>query len=134
VPRFSCLAKIRELCYAFSMDLMSSLDLPNEIQKSVILGGNVSFLLLFYVFETESFCGTQAGLTLMILLPLPPKCWDYRCVPLSLVMFVSLNIKPIHAHCVKFKSEEHSSSEVKVSCYPITRENYFQYTDIFRYF
>jgi hypothetical protein len=38
----------------------------------------------------ESFNGAQADLELVILLPLPPECWDYRCVPPSLV---ALNLK-----------------------------------------
>jgi hypothetical protein len=31
-------------------------------------------------FETGSHSVTQANLELSILLPQPPKCWDYRCV------------------------------------------------------
>jgi hypothetical protein len=41
-------------------------------------------LLLFgggcFVLETESQCIDQAGLKLMILLPQPPKCLDYKQV------------------------------------------------------
>jgi hypothetical protein len=29
-----------------------------------------------------SHCVAQAGLELVILLPPPPECWDYRCVSL----------------------------------------------------
>jgi hypothetical protein len=35
---------------------------------------------LFFV-ETGSHFVAQTGLELVILLPLPLKCWDYRCVP-----------------------------------------------------
>jgi hypothetical protein len=31
-----------------------------------------------HVFITGSCCVVQAGLTLVILLPLLPECWDYR--------------------------------------------------------
>lgn len=33
-------------------------------------------------------CVVQAGLELVILLPLSPKCWDYRHKPLGLFIFV----------------------------------------------
>jgi hypothetical protein len=32
-----------------------------------------------FFFETGSHCVAQAGLELVILLPQPLKCWDYRC-------------------------------------------------------
>jgi hypothetical protein len=35
------------------------------------------------LFETGSHCVVQAHLKLIILLPVPLKCWDYRCVPSS---------------------------------------------------
>jgi hypothetical protein len=35
-----------------------------------------------YVFKTESCYVSQIGLKLMLLLPLPPKCRDFRCEPL----------------------------------------------------
>jgi hypothetical protein len=34
----------------------------------------------------------QAGLELVILLPQPPKCWDYRYAPWCLTIFVSLGL------------------------------------------
>jgi hypothetical protein len=34
---------------------------------------------LFCFFEAGSPYVTQAGFVLLILLPLPPECWDYRC-------------------------------------------------------
>jgi hypothetical protein len=42
-------------------------------------GGKGSFFLVF--FETGSGSVAQAGLKLLIYLPLPPECWNYRCVP-----------------------------------------------------
>jgi hypothetical protein len=35
----------------------------------------------FFIFETRSRSVAQAGLNFTILLPQPPKGWDYRCVP-----------------------------------------------------
>ena len=57
--------------------------------------GNILFFLFFsffYLFETGSHYAVQAGLELtfvaqtgleltLILVPQPPKCWDYRCEP-----------------------------------------------------
>jgi hypothetical protein len=40
---------------------------------------------LFFVFETGSLYVAQAGLEQAIPLPLPLKCWDYRCTPPYLV-------------------------------------------------
>jgi hypothetical protein len=34
--------------------------------------------------ETGSYCIAQVDLKLMILLPQPPECWDYRHAPLHL--------------------------------------------------
>jgi hypothetical protein len=36
---------------------------------------------LFFFFEIGAYYVAQAGLKLLILLPQPPKCWDYRCNP-----------------------------------------------------
>jgi hypothetical protein len=48
------------------------LQLANHIHE-------LHILLFFVVFiETRSH---EAGLELMILLPQPPECWDYRCAP-----------------------------------------------------
>jgi hypothetical protein len=38
----------------------------------------VCFVVSFFFFETGSHY--VAGLELMIFLPQPPECWDYRCV------------------------------------------------------
>ena len=75
----------------------------------VSLSVSVSFshlLLLLLFFETEFLCSTalifsetcfidQAGLELTeIYLPLPPKCWDQRCVPpLPSLLSLSFNIQ-----------------------------------------
>jgi hypothetical protein len=37
-----------------------------------------SFWLLLLFFESESLYVVQAGLELVIFLPWPPECWDYR--------------------------------------------------------
>jgi hypothetical protein len=34
-----------------------------------------------FIFELRSCYTAQAGLKLSILLPQPPKCWDYSCEP-----------------------------------------------------
>jgi hypothetical protein len=39
-----------------------------------------------FFLETGSLCVAQAGLKLDTLLFLLPECWDYRCVPLNLVL------------------------------------------------
>jgi hypothetical protein len=39
---------------------------------------------LIFFFKTGSHYVAQVGLELLILLPLPPKCFDYRCMPPSL--------------------------------------------------
>jgi hypothetical protein len=44
---------------------------------------NVSIFFFFFFFKIGSRYVAVAGLELMILLPQPPECWDYRCVPLS---------------------------------------------------
>jgi hypothetical protein len=44
----------------------------------------------FLFFETESQYVAQAGLELNILQPVPPECWDYRCVPLCLLLLYRL--------------------------------------------
>jgi hypothetical protein len=41
-------------------------------------------LILGESFNTGSYYETHAGLELMILLPLSPKCWDYQCALLHL--------------------------------------------------
>jgi hypothetical protein len=38
-------------------------------------------LCVFFFFQRGSRHVAQAGLELVILLPQPPKCWNYRCVP-----------------------------------------------------
>jgi hypothetical protein len=46
------------------------------------LGKHQSFKDVQFVFlETGSLCVVQADFKLKILLPHPPECWDYRCVP-----------------------------------------------------
>jgi hypothetical protein len=54
---------------------------------------SLGYLLIFYLFVIETGSGdvTQAGLELLILLPLFPKCWDYR--PISLHLTSNLFIK-----------------------------------------
>jgi hypothetical protein len=38
-------------------------------------------VLFVCLFETEFSYVAQAGLMLEILLPQPPRCWDYSCAP-----------------------------------------------------
>jgi hypothetical protein len=42
-------------------------------------------LVVWFFFETMFCYVAQAGLEVRILLPQPPKCWDYGCVPLCLL-------------------------------------------------
>jgi hypothetical protein len=42
-------------------------------------------LPFFCFFEAESHITTQDGLEFSVLLPQPPKCWDYRCVSPQLI-------------------------------------------------
>jgi hypothetical protein len=41
----------------------------------------MSLLFFFFFFETGSCQIAQAGFDLVILLPQPPECWDYRHAP-----------------------------------------------------
>jgi hypothetical protein len=47
--------------------------------------------VIFFFFESGLTTAAQAGLKLMILLPQPPKCWDYRHATLCLARFLSLS-------------------------------------------
>jgi hypothetical protein len=47
------------------------------VNDNVVIFLNIFLLLV----ETGSHCEAQTGLDLAILLPQPPKCWDYKCVP-----------------------------------------------------
>jgi hypothetical protein len=40
-----------------------------------------SILFIYLFLGIGSHCVPQVGLELSILLPQPPKCWDYRCAP-----------------------------------------------------
>ena len=56
------------------------------------------YFVCFDSFETR-FCVAEDDLELLILLPLPPRCWDYRPAPRHLV-YVVLGTKPGgHVHC-----------------------------------
>jgi hypothetical protein len=39
------------------------------------------YLFIYLFIEMWSYCVAQASLELKVLLPQPPECWDYRCVP-----------------------------------------------------
>jgi hypothetical protein len=56
------------------------LSVPNHVD-TCFEKRNVLQRVFVFVFETGS---VQAGFELEILLPLPPKCWDYNCAPLHL--------------------------------------------------
>lgn len=40
---------------------------------------------VFVGFETESYYVANAGLELIVLLPRPPECWDFRHVLLAII-------------------------------------------------
>ena len=40
----------------------------------------------------QTDCKVEASLELLILLPLPPKCWDERCIPPFLAIFICLGV------------------------------------------
>jgi hypothetical protein len=42
---------------------------------------NVIQFFVFVFFEAGSLHVDQAGLEVLILLPQPSECWDYRCTP-----------------------------------------------------
>lgn len=42
----------------------------------------------------ESCYLVQAGLELTTLLPRPPKCWDYRCIPYTAPAFCKMPVSP----------------------------------------
>jgi hypothetical protein len=43
----------------------------------------LKFPKLFFFFETKSCYVARAGFKLVILLPQPPECWDYRQTPVA---------------------------------------------------
>jgi hypothetical protein len=47
----------------------------------------IMFYHLSFVCETGSCYVAQVSLELIILLPQPLKCWDYRCAPLLIYLF-----------------------------------------------
>jgi hypothetical protein len=51
--------------------------------------GQSSFCLFFFL-KTGSCFVVQVGLDFVILLPQPPKCWDYRSVPPCSALLVPL--------------------------------------------
>jgi hypothetical protein len=53
---------------------------------SLLEGFTKEGLCVFFFFETGFLCVAQAGLQLLILLPLPPKYRNYRQVPLCPAM------------------------------------------------
>jgi hypothetical protein len=66
------------------LSLKQGYDLPSpKIRfkaRSVTIFWFGVFVVIFF-FKTESHYIAQVGLKLMILLPQPPGCWDYRCAP-----------------------------------------------------
>jgi hypothetical protein len=52
--------------------------------------------------ETRSHAVAQVGLELMIFLPQPPTCWDYRCVPPHQLQELLCHPRPhLAAHAVR---------------------------------
>jgi hypothetical protein len=56
-----------------------------KLQQCVCVPNTAIFKIFLFTyfcfFETGSHYVAETGLDLMILLPPPPKCWDYKCVP-----------------------------------------------------
>jgi hypothetical protein len=66
--------------------------------------------------DTGSCCVAQNGLKLSILLPWPPKCWDYRCKTPRLATSIPLyTVFPLPAS-FKTQCEQHSLQEVFSDC------------------
>jgi hypothetical protein len=83
--------------------------LKDKFLKVLFLGErNYIHLGFVFFFETGFHCVAQAGLKLLILLPLPPDCWDYRyelqcsaacSVLLNIADLLFLEVVPAHV-CV----------------------------------
>jgi hypothetical protein len=54
--------------------------LKNNWYVSVLRSKRSDGLFLF-IFEVRSYFVAQAALKLTVVLPQPPECWVYRCVP-----------------------------------------------------
>jgi hypothetical protein len=52
----------------------------NGVSVSQTEGGRIETFGGFWFSETEFYYVEQVGLELTMLLPLPPRCWDYRSV------------------------------------------------------
>jgi hypothetical protein len=52
-----------------------------KLRQTLFHAPPLSYLPALGFLETGSHYVTQAGLRLKILLPQPPQCWDYKCVP-----------------------------------------------------
>jgi hypothetical protein len=62
--------------------LASNLDPPDLCRVARITGANHQHLASFF----DRVYVAQSGLELKVLLPLPPKCWDYRHAPQHLAV------------------------------------------------
>jgi hypothetical protein len=74
-----------------TFSLLSCISQPLNLSKTELLFLLGSYFLFDWFFFFETGCCyvsqaildlvAQAGLELVIILPLPSECWDYRCVP-----------------------------------------------------
>jgi hypothetical protein len=62
---------------------------PSQVARITGVSHQGPASLYFWFFETGSGYVAQTALELKILLPPPPKCWDYKCIPphLALILF-----------------------------------------------
>lgn len=117
-------------CYLFSFSTLSIMDtnirlgwhflfwvLGNEPmtteQHPQLSNPNLFFFCLYL--ETGSYYVAKAGWEFSILLPLLPKCWDYRCVLPYLMAFSSLiSLLIIINTFAVFHAEHYFSTESKI--------------------
>lgn len=93
------------------------------------------FLLFFYILIYSWKCllipgwpyiflGAVDGLELLILLPAPPQCWDYRCVlPCPVYMELGLNFKALQMLGTLPTVSILPNSFLFLACYTVSYKN-----------